>query len=131
MLAYAQYGMKSDFGGWQNHHTHNLYAYVCSCYGEGADDVFTNNTCVVRSGGGCQFWPPYASDAATRSGPPATNFLVGDNTVCTTSGNVTVGPYRNISLADWVAAGHDSNSVAKTLPSDDELRQQVRAMLVV
>jgi hypothetical protein len=34
-----------------------LYAYVCSCYGEGADDVYTNNTCVVRDGGGCPYWP--------------------------------------------------------------------------
>jgi hypothetical protein len=57
VLVYGDYGMKSDFGGWQNHHTRNLYAYVCSCYGEGADDVYTNNTCVVRDGGGCPYWP--------------------------------------------------------------------------
>ena len=25
VLIYSQYGMKSSFGGWQNHHTQNLY----------------------------------------------------------------------------------------------------------
>ena len=115
VLIYAQYGMKSDFGGWQNHHTHNILAYVCSCFGEGADDAFTNNFCVVRGGGGCQFWPQYASDAPVRSGPPAPNFLVGNNTVCTASGNVTVGAGAStMRLEDWVAAGHDHGATGST-----------------
>lgn len=56
VLMYGQYGMKSDFGGWLNHHEDNLYAYVCSCFGEGTNNTFANNTCVVRGGGGCYFW---------------------------------------------------------------------------
>jgi hypothetical protein len=71
----------------------------------------------------------YASDAPTRNGPPAPNFRVGDNTVYTSSGNVTVGQYRNISLADWVARGHDRGTTARVLPSDTDLVLMIRAVL--
>ena len=81
VLIYGQYGMKSDFGGWLNHHASNLYAYVCSCFGEGTNDTYANNTCVVRGGGGCYFWPQYASDCATRNGPPPLGFTVQGNGV--------------------------------------------------
>ena len=109
VLINAQYGMKSDFGGWQNHHTGNLYPYVCSCYGEGADDLFMNNTCVMRKHSGCQYWPSYASDAPTPRGPAAPNFRVGGNTIHSAS-NISVGKNSNISLEDWVKAGHDSGT---------------------
>ena len=81
VLIYGAYGMKSDFGGWQNHHSANLYAMVCSCYGEGVNDSFTDNTCVVRDGGGCYYWPHYSSDCQTRNGPPPLGFTVRNNTV--------------------------------------------------
>ena len=79
VLAFAQYGMKSDFGGWQNHHHANIYPYVCSCYGEGANDTYTNNTCIVKDGGGCYFWPAYASDCDSRAGPAPPGFHVEGN----------------------------------------------------
>jgi hypothetical protein len=71
----------------------------------------------------------YASDAPTRNGPPAPNFRVGDNTVYTSSGNVTVGQYRNISLVDWVARGHDRGTTAHVLPTDSDLVRMIRAVL--
>jgi hypothetical protein len=134
VLAYASYGMKSDFGGWQNHHQGNIYPYVCSCYGEGANDTFQNNSCVVRDGGGCYFWPAYASDCSTRGGPAAPGFQVGGNGVYTSSGNISVCEARgkaggNLSLAQWVAKGHDAGSFAAKWPKDAELSGWIRNLL--
>ena len=120
--------MKSSFGGWQNWHTFNLYAYVCSCYGEGADDIFSNNTCVAKDGGGCYFWPTYASDAPTRNGLPPANFKVGDNAIYATK-PIMVGAHGNLSLEQWVALGHDAGTTAHPLPSDAVLAQRVRKLL--
>jgi hypothetical protein len=134
VLAFAQYGMKSDFGGWENHHSSNIYPYVCSCYGEGANDSYTNNTCITRGGGGCYFWPPYASDCMTRAGPVAPGFRVGGNGVYTSTGNVTVceaqgKPGGNMSLAQWVGLGHDHGSFAAVWPKDIVLLAWIRDLL--
>jgi hypothetical protein len=123
VLVYGDYGMKSDFGGWQNHHSANLYAMVCSCYGEGANDSFTDNTCVVRDGGGCYFWPHYSSDCATRAGPPAPGLVTRNNSVYTHDGNVTVceephKPGGKYTLTEWVAMGHDPHSSMHRWPTD-------------
>ena len=128
VLIYGQYGMKSSFGGWQNWHTNNVYGYVCSCYGEGADDIYESNHCIARSGGGCYFWPTYASDAPTRNGPAPANFRVGNNTVYHDK-PIMVGAHENISLVDWVASGHDRGTTAQPLLSDVALVHRVRALL--
>jgi hypothetical protein len=83
---------------------------VCSCYGEGADDVFTNNTCVAREHSGCPYWPTYASDAPMRNGPAAPNFRVGDNTILAGPA-VLVGAGGNVTLQDWQALGHDAGAI--------------------
>ena len=56
-FAYPALGMKNDFGGHDNHHYNNIYAYLTSvgCYrvtangGQlaGHNDYFYNNTCVI------------------------------------------------------------------------------------
>ena len=128
VLIYAQYGMKSSFGGWQNHHTRNLYPMVCAAFGDGADDIYTHNTVVAREHSGCQFWPTYASDAPTRSGPPPANFRVGGNTILSAK-PVMVGAQQNLSLAAWQALGHDPGTTTGPLPTDAALQQLMREHL--
>ena len=50
-FVYAANGLKSDFGGHDNRHYGNVYAYVGDCWGGGNSDWFVNNTCVMRSAG--------------------------------------------------------------------------------
>ncbi len=42
-------GLKSDFGGHDNWHESNVYAYVGSCFGKGNNLRFVNNSCILRS----------------------------------------------------------------------------------
>ena len=58
-VSYSGNGMKNDFGGHDNHHYNNIYAYLTStsCYSvqastgqlAGHNDYFYNNTCVLDS----------------------------------------------------------------------------------
>eukprot|EP01043_Picozoa_sp_COSAG02_P003105 COSAG02_NODE_74_length_41878_cov_9.737954_16_plen_93_part_00 len=49
-------GLKSDFGGHDNKHHQNIYAYVSVCFGapmpfryfHGFNDAFVNNTCAFE-----------------------------------------------------------------------------------
>jgi len=63
-LVYSSNGLKSDFGGHDNHHISNIYAYVGSgtwgsgtCFGditaqlEGHEDLYQDNLCVLSEGG--------------------------------------------------------------------------------
>ena len=62
--------MKSDFGGHDNHHYRNIYAYTAGCFGapmpwryfRGYNNEFANNTCITMG-------PGYGVGA---SEPPAT-----------------------------------------------------------
>jgi hypothetical protein len=53
-FVYGDNGMKNDFGGHDNHHYNNIYAYISSnCFGingqlQGHQDWFYNNTCVIN-----------------------------------------------------------------------------------
>ena len=47
-FVYAANGLKSDFGGHDNRHYRNVYAYVGDCWGGGNMDWFINNTCVTK-----------------------------------------------------------------------------------
>ena len=44
--------MKSDFGGHDNYHNDNVYAYTNNCWGNGNMNEFINNTCIANSGSG-------------------------------------------------------------------------------
>jgi len=51
-FVYAADGLKSDFGGHDNYHVSNVYAWVTNCYGTGNSDRFINNTCVSNTASG-------------------------------------------------------------------------------
>ena len=134
VLMFGAYGMKSDFGGWQNHHVGNVYAYVCSCFGEGTNDTYGNNTCILRDGGGCSFWPRYASDCESRAGPVPLGFEAFGNGVYSREGNVSVceekgKPGGRYNLTTWVKMGHDAGSFEAPLPSDSTMAGWIRQML--
>ena len=74
-LVYGGNGMKNDFGGHDNHHYSNIYAYAGQALGvtntlEGHVDVFQNNTAVLTGSrvGGPQCKPP----ATVMGGPSRT-----------------------------------------------------------
>ena len=48
-FVYADAGLKSDFGGHDNQHLSNVYAWVNHCWGSGNSDHFVNNTCIANS----------------------------------------------------------------------------------
>jgi len=57
-LVYGENGLKSDFGGHDNRHSNNVYAYITgSCMGDGSnqledhEDWFMGNRCVLMDGG--------------------------------------------------------------------------------
>ena len=86
---YGDAGLKSGFGGHDNHHDSNVYAYVGSCFGKGNNLRFANNTCVLRGDGG------YASDCNLPTG-----MNVSGNSVYTPGGvskglGATVGCCRD------------------------------------
>ena len=53
-FVYGGNGLKSDFGGHDNHHYNNIYGYLSQhCFGingqlEGHQDLFYNNTCIIN-----------------------------------------------------------------------------------
>jgi hypothetical protein len=68
-LVYGGNGMKNDFGGHDNHHTNNIYAYVGRALGvcgmlDGHEDVFSNNKVVMTGSnvGGPQCTAPGKTD---------------------------------------------------------------------
>ncbi len=52
-FVYAQNGEKSDFGGHDNRHSNNVYAYVGNCIGiqggQGSNNWFVDNQCVTNT----------------------------------------------------------------------------------
>eukprot|EP01060_Flectonema_neradi_P004382 TRINITY_DN12821_c0_g1_i1.p1 TRINITY_DN12821_c0_g1~~TRINITY_DN12821_c0_g1_i1.p1 ORF type:complete len:937 (+),score=210.86 TRINITY_DN12821_c0_g1_i1:61-2871(+) len=98
-FAFAEYGLKSDFGGQWNHHYNNVYAYVGGCYGTGNNDAFYNNLCQTRGDGG------YKS-TCFEGCPPS--FTIRQNRVHNPSGTVKF------------CAG-DVNSTVSTWLSDKDL----------
>merc|ERR1711988_175636 len=51
-FVYAANGLKSDFGGHDNYHNDNIYAFTNNCWGNGNSNQFINNTCVANSATG-------------------------------------------------------------------------------
>ena len=111
-------GLKSDFGGHDNWHESNVYAYVGSCFGKGNNLRFVNNSCVLRSDRG------YDSDCGLPTG-----MSVSGNAVFTPGGALKVCGAP--SLTEWVRQGHDHGSSLHSLPSDDELIEKGRSLLGV
>jgi hypothetical protein len=117
--------MKSDFGGHDNHHALNVYAYVGNGFGicnqlKGHPDAFYANHVVMDHdgdyGGGQQ--------CTTSAGADAT--IVHDNSIYTPTGRVTE---CGQSLAAWQATGGDPGTVALVTPDDATLLALARTAL--
>ena len=109
-LVYGNNGMKNDFGGHDNHHYDNVYAYVGEALGvcgqqPGHEDYFYGNRVVLTGSnvGG------FACDGPTKT-------LVHDNAYYTESGNVSE---CKMDFKDWQAKGNDKGSTVAKFPADD------------
>lgn len=120
-LVYGKNGMKNDFGGHDNHHDNNLYAYVDKSLGvtqtlPGHGDSFTDNTVLLNN-------LDVGSPVCTGDEPT----VLARNTYLTSNGSVTE---CGMSLADWQAIGNDPNSTVGVLPDDpDTVIQWAKALL--
>jgi len=121
-FVYGGQGMKNDFGGHDNHHYNNVYAYVGQALGvcgmlDGHEDVFENNR-VVMTGtnvGGPQCSAPGKTKMA-------------NNAYYTPSGDVSE---CGSSLADWQAkdSSNEPNSTVSKTPSDEAIIGWARDVL--
>jgi hypothetical protein len=124
-LVYSGNGMKSDFGGHDNVHHHNVYAYVgagfsiCNQLKGHPDQFYANHLVQDRDGdyGGGQACKTTADEDAT---------VVHDNVVYTPTGTVTE---CGMTLAQWQAAGNDPGTTAAVTPADTDLLAFARAAL--
>ena len=119
-LVYGNNGMKNDFGGHDNHHYRNVYAYVgeglgvCSQLPGHQDFFYANRVVLTRANVGgfaCE------GDAKT---------VVHDNSYFTSSGNVSE---CKMDLHAWQARGNDRGSTVARLPADREIIGWARQML--
>ena len=119
-LVYGGNGMKNDFGGHDNHHYGNVYAYVGQGLGvcsqqSGHEDYFYGNKLVTTGtdvgGFAC------GGDAKT---------VVHDNAYFTASGGISE---CKMDLKAWQAEGNDKGSTVAALPSDDTIIGWARSML--
>ncbi len=114
-------GMKNDFGGHDNRHYNNIYAYVINGFGinsqlAGHEDYFYNNTVVMTRDG------DYGS--GTCDGPGKT--VVHDNRIYSPTGKITE---CKMSLSEWQAKGNDPGTIAGKWPDDNDLEAMARWLL--
>merc|ERR1719461_1498421 len=121
-FVYGGNGMKNDFGGHDNYHHDNIYAYVGQAIGlydapmlDGHEDKFYNNK-VVMTGTNL--------GSLTCTGTGVTQ--VHNNQYYTSSGAMTE---CGKDLAQWQSAGHDQGSTVAKVPTDDDLIARGRAKL--
>jgi len=108
-LVYGGQGMKNDFGGHDNHHYNNVYAYVGQGLGvcgqqPGHEDYYYGNRAVITGtnvGG-------FACTGNAKS-------VVHDNQYFTTSGKISE---CGMDLSAWQAKGNDANSTVAAIPAD-------------
>ena len=111
-LVYGAQGMKNDFGGHDNHHYANVYAYAGQALGvceqlDGHEDYFYGNKVVLTGGsvGGVQCAAPGKT-------------VLSDNAYFTPTGAITE---CDANLTDWQALGNDIGSSVSTLPKDETI----------
>merc|ERR1712232_717855 len=121
-FVYGGNGMKNDFGGHDNYHHDNIYAYVGQAIGlydapmlDGHEDKFYQNKIVMT---GTNFGSP------TCTGTGATQIF--DNKYYTNTGAMTE---CGKDLSAWQAAGHDHGSSVARTPAADEIIAWGRAKL--
>ena len=120
-FTYAREGMKNDFGGHDNRHYNNIYAYVDKGFGisqqlKGHEDYFYNNTVVMNNDG------DYGNGKCSGDGMT----VVHDNKIYTPTGKVTE---CGMSLGAWQAKGNDPGTTAGKLPDDDTLVKMIQQLL--
>jgi len=123
VMSYSGNGLKSDFGGHDNVHHDNLYAYVGRGFGivpqlPGHVDYFYSNTVVMSKDG------DYAQGACSGDAMP----VVHDNKVFSPTGAITE---CGMSVQDWQAKGNDPGTTTGVTPSDQyilSLAQQLLAL---
>ena len=112
--------MKNDFGGHDNHHYRNVYAYagmglgVCSQQ-PGHEDYFYSNKLVTTG--------TKVGDLAC-DGDAKT--VVHDNAYYTASGTISE---CKMDLKAWQARGNDKGSTVGPLPTDETIIGWARSML--
>ena len=118
-FVYGDTGLKSDFGGHDNYHENNVYAYSGETFNPGNNLRFINNSCVIRSANG------YPSDC----GNLPSGMLVSGNSIYVAGGNISV--CHGHPLDQWVKAGHDKGSSMHPTPSDAAVVAMGRALLQI
>ena len=113
-FVYGDYGLKSDFGGHDNRHFSNVYAYTgnwfLQCCTSGANDWFVNNSIVLRDDNS------YTSNCDLPDGTDG--MQIYNNSVYVPSGNLTV---CGMSFSKWQSKGNDPGTKIYGLPTDDEI----------
>ena len=125
-FAYSGNGMKNDFGGHDNWHFNNIYAYVGRGFGvvpqlPGHADYFYGNDVIMMRDG------DYGLAQVCNDIPgvvPKT--VVHDNHIYTPNGNVTE---CGMSLAEWQAKGNDPGTTASMWPDDADLVKKIQRLL--
>jgi len=122
-FAYSGNGMKTDFGGHDNHHHGNIYAYVGTGFtlsGQlpGHEDYFYNNKVILSNDGTYGY--------GTCSGPAKT--VVHNNMVFSPTASVSE---CGMSLANWQAQGNDPGTTAAVLPSDSTLISWIKELISI
>lgn len=118
VFIYSGRGMKNDYGGHDNRHYNNIYAYVgtgfkiCSQL-KGHEDYFFNNT-VVMTNDGNYGNPKCSGDGMT---------VLHDNKIYTPNGKVTE---CKMTLAEWQAKGNDLRTTANKTPADSDLVRMIK-----
>jgi len=109
-MVYGHQGLKADFGGHDNRHQDNIYAYTWRALWEtvrvieGDENWFTGNKVFMTTTDIGHF-------RCEGSGMP----IISDNEYYSPNGTVTE---CGMTLKEWQAAGHDPGSLAKILPDD-------------
>ena len=124
-MPYSGNGMKSDFGGHDNVHHDNVYAYVGKGFGicnqlKGHPDQFYNNHVIQDNDG------DYGNGQACKTSAGEDATVVHDNSVYTPTGAVTE---CGMSLAAWQAQGGDPGTTAAVTPDDNTLLALARKAL--
>jgi len=134
-LVYGIKGMKSDFGGHDNHHTNNVYGYISECLDvmQGTFDVagqrcsFENNKVVLL---GSKIGNPQCPTNPPVSYPPwQGDTLLSNNEYYTPDGKMEE---CNMPLAQFQALNTSFNDVGSTvvkLPSDATVIGWAKAVL--
>ena len=122
-FAYSGYGMKNDFGGHDNRHFNNIYAYIAEGFHDiaqrkGHEDYFYENTVVMTKDGDIGRGNLWCSGDG--------KMVLHDNKIYTPTGKVTE---CGMALADWQAKGNDPGTTVTTLPEDDDLVKMIKNLL--